>query len=124
MIPSLNEMTVGQRFLLTIIIVLVILFALAAFGYFGGRWDEAQGQAVTEGYSVPERFHDDVLALDHRALDEAYVQQGLHLFRTWITDRLHDPSGIDKGLSKARQGYVLARERIERRGNAPTGQPR
>jgi len=48
-------------------------------------------------------------------LDEAYMAQSVHLFRTWITDRLHDPSGIDKGLSKARQGYVIARERIEGR---------
>jgi len=115
-IPNLGELTFGQRFLLTLIIVFVILFALAAFGYFGGRWgDEAEGQAITEGYTVPERLRDDVLALDKRALDEAYMAQSVHLFRTWITDRLHDPSGIDKGLSKARQGYVIARERIEGR---------
>jgi hypothetical protein len=32
-------MTFGQRFLLTLIIVIIILFALAAFGYFSGGWD-------------------------------------------------------------------------------------
>jgi len=115
MIPRLEDMTVGQRFLLLIVVVLVILFALAAFGYFGGRWDQAEGQAITEGFVVPARFHDDVLALDRQALDAAYEEQLRHLFRNWITDRLHDPSGIDRGAIKARQGYVIARERIEKR---------
>jgi len=32
-------MTYGQRFLLTLIIVLIILFAMAAFGYFTGGWE-------------------------------------------------------------------------------------
>jgi hypothetical protein len=114
-IPPLEDLTVGQRFLLLLAIVLGILFAIALFGYLTGRWDEAAGQAITEGYAVPERFKADVLALDHRALDAAYIAQAQHLFRTWITDRLHDPSGIDKGLSKVRQGYVIARERIESR---------
>ena len=91
--------------------VIVIILLLAAF--IGYRL--APGQAITESFVVPERFHDDVLALDRRALDDAYMQQSQHLFRTWITDRLHDPSGIDKGLSKARQGYTMARERLEKR---------
>jgi hypothetical protein len=113
-IPPLEDLTIGRRFLLMLGIVLGILFAIALIGYLTGRWDEAEGQAITE-YVVPERFKADVLALDHRALDDAYMSQAQHLFRTWITDRLHDPSGIDKGLSRARQGYAIARERIEKR---------
>jgi hypothetical protein len=111
----LQELSIGHRVTITIVIVIIILLALAAFGYFTGGWDEAQGQAITESYIVPERFRADVLELDKRALDSAYEAQALHLFRTWIIDRLHDPSGIDKGLLKARQGYVIARERIEKR---------
>lgn len=110
----LEDLSIGQRVMATVAIVIAILLILALIGWLSGGW-EAEGQAVTEGYKVPERYHDDVLTLDRRALDDAYILQGQHLFRTWITDRLHDPSGIDKGLSRARQGYVIARERIEGR---------
>jgi hypothetical protein len=100
--------------LIALLSVLVVAFSIGYF-YSVGHWGEAAGQAITEGYAVPERFRADVLTLDQRALDAAYEFQAQHLFRTWITDRLHDPSGIDKGLSRARQGYVIARERIEKR---------
>jgi len=32
-------MSTGQRFALIMLIVLVIIFALAAYGYFSGGWD-------------------------------------------------------------------------------------
>ena len=106
----LEDLSWWQRAILLIVIVAIILLAMMLFLREGGEY--AHGEEI---YVVPERFHDDVLTLDRRALDDAYISQGQHLFRTWITDRLHDPSGIDRGLSKARQGYVLARERIEKR---------
>jgi len=109
MIPPLEQLTWWQRALLLLFIVIVILLAMM---FLRDSGEYAHGE---ESYQVPERFRADVLALDIRALDDAYVQQAQHLFRTWITDRLHDPSGIDRGLSKARQGYVVARERIEKR---------
>ena len=34
-----DGMTLGNRIALTIVIVLVILFAIAAFGYFTGGWE-------------------------------------------------------------------------------------
>jgi hypothetical protein len=105
-VRSLQELTLWQRLGILLIILLTIALALLILD------PDTQG---AQGYAVPDRFHDDVLALDRRALDDAYVLQSQHLFRTWITDRLHDPSGIDTGLSKARQGYVIARERMEQR---------
>ena len=39
MIKPLNELTIPQRIILTMIVVLIILFALAAFGYYTGGWD-------------------------------------------------------------------------------------
>ena len=38
---SLHDMSTGERIALTVVIVLVILFALAFIGWISGGWDEA-----------------------------------------------------------------------------------
>ena len=38
---SLYDMSIGERIALTVVIVLVILFAFAFIGWIGGSWDEA-----------------------------------------------------------------------------------
>ena len=43
-----GELTIGQRILLTLLIVLVIIFALAFLGWATGRWDEAPAQQQVE----------------------------------------------------------------------------
>src|SRR5215467_6243231 len=105
-IPNLGELTFGQRFLLTLIIVFVILFALAAFGYFGGRWgDEADAQQAEQLYG--DTPLDAVLIrLDKRALDTAYEQRLIRLWEVWLSPTTRDPGSFTTGLKAARRAYV------------------
>jgi len=110
-------MTIGQRFLLTIIIVLVILFAMAAFGYFTGGWEGDYAHSAAARYVVPERFQADVAALERQAADQAYVEHIVGLYNTWVSQVAnlgHDSERIDKGLDNNRKAYIIARERMER----------
>jgi len=113
-IPNLGELTVGQRFLLIIIIALIILFAMAAFGYFGGSWDDANAQQSEQLYG--DTSLDAVLIrLDKRALDTAYEQRLVRLWEVWISPTTRDPTAFTNGLRIARQRYAEAAAGISRR---------
>jgi hypothetical protein len=108
-----EDMTLGQRIMLTFFIVLVILFALALFGWTTGRWDEAPGQDVDLYSGVP--LDATLLWLDRRALDEAYHAQLLKLWGVWLVDGAKDPTRFKTGLANARRAYGLAAEAIAKR---------
>jgi len=109
-------MTLGERIMLTLVIVLVILFALALFGWVGGKWDDDDGYAHG-AVVVPEKYRQRMVDLDKGALDTAYIQHVSHLWETWMRDYSShpDPIRITKGLENSRQAYVYALERIEER---------
>ena len=46
MIPNPADLSLGERIVLTVVIVLVILFAFALMGWITGRWDEAPAAAM------------------------------------------------------------------------------
>jgi hypothetical protein len=113
---DLREMTVGQRIAVTFVIVLVILFALALFGFFTGSWDEAPAapQASPDLYGgVP--LDSTLLKLDRRALDEAYHQQLLKLWGVWLVEGAKDDKHFRNGLGNARRAYGLALQAINKR---------
>jgi hypothetical protein len=113
---SPEDMTIGQRIVLTCVIVLVVLFVLALIGWSTGRWDEAPGQAITDVDLYGEVPLDaTLLRLDRRALDESYHQQLLRLWAVWLTDGAKDPSRFKAGLSNARRAYGLALHEIAKR---------
>jgi hypothetical protein len=104
-------MTFAQRFLLTLIIILVILFALAAFGYFTGRWgDDAEAQTVP-----PSKYDIRLLELDREAIEEAYKNQIMHLFETWMKDERGQPQRAVTGARQAQRAYIGAMIEIEKR---------
>lgn len=128
--PRLEEMTFAQRFLLTLFIVLVILFALAAFGYFSGGWEDQSRYGLQSGGSrivslagAQERveLYTDVLLdmrllqLDKRALDEAYHNQLLKLWTVWLQGGAQDPTYFQNGLGNARRAYNMAAKQISDR---------
>ena len=113
MIPRLEDMTLGQRFLLTLIIVLVLLFAMAAFGYFGGRWDQAEGQEQQLYGDTP--LDAMLIRLDKRALDEAYHQRIIKLWEVWLSPTTKDATSFTNGLKVARARYSEAATAISRR---------
>jgi hypothetical protein len=111
-------MTFGQRFLLTIIIVIVILFALAAIGYFTGNWDE--DEAARPGYGLasaetrPELCMDAdtrerVRRLMFEALDNSLRGKIESLFAVWLRDATDQPRRAQTGMNSALRAYVGAR---------------
>jgi hypothetical protein len=115
---DLHEMNFGQRFMLTIVICLVILFALALFGYLTGGWDtDVQAQ------SLPSRCEGRMIELDKQALDQAYVTQAAHVFGIWIKDGVGDASRARIGFGNARKGYDAAMAAIAVREQRQREQP-
>ena len=96
--------------MLTIIIVLVILFALAAFGYFTGGWDEAVGAPLP-----PSKFDKELIAVDKEAIKEAYRNQVVHLFSVWMKDEHDQPRRALVGINQARRAYIESMTALEKR---------
>jgi hypothetical protein len=113
----LEDMSLGHRVALTLVIVLIILFALAAFGYFGGRWDQAEGAPAHELYEGIQP-DEKLLSMDRRALDEAYHQQLLHLWNIWLKQQAGDPTAFTNGLRIARRAYGQAAQELDKREKA------
>lgn len=114
----IQRMTFGQRFALTIVICLVILFALALFGYLTGAWNtDATAQ------SLPSRWEGRLLELDKQALDQAYIAHAASVFGIWIKDGVSDPSRARIGFANARKGYDAARAAINVREQRQREQP-
>jgi len=56
-----------------------------------------------------------LLALDKRALEEAYLAHATKLWGVWLADGGRDSGPISRGLANNRRAYGLAAEQIERR---------
>ena len=112
MIPNPADLSIGQRIVLTIIIVLVILFAFALAGWMTGGWDQAPA-APSAFESSP--FDQRLAELEHTALDDAYMQRVHLLFRNWLDDGHGQPDRMLVGMSKARKAYTEALTEVIRR---------
>jgi hypothetical protein len=115
---SLEQMTFGQRFALTVVICLVILFALALFGYLTGGWDEAGAQGAPV---APSKYDDRIDDLERQALDEAFKKHVGQLYSIWVTDNYQPkfPPRAIVGMRNARDAYIRSMDAIERRELPP-----
>jgi hypothetical protein len=112
-------MTIGQRFLLTLAIVLAILLALAALGcYFTGNWDEDEtarpGYGLASAETRPELCMDTdtrerVRKLMIEALDNSLREKIESLFAVWLRDATDQPRRAQTGMNTALRAYVGAR---------------
>jgi hypothetical protein len=107
-IKPLVELSFGQRFLLTIIIALVILFAIAAFGYFSGGWSEADAKVQVDCMDPTERERIRDLVL--RGIDDGLKEQIQHLFETWMKDISDQPRRAMVGTNNAINAHIRARK--------------
>ena len=112
MIPNLADLSIGQRIILTFIIVLVILFAFALAGWITGGWDEAPAAPASFEISA---FDQRLAELEHTALDDAYMQRVHLLFRNWLDDSHGQPDRMIVGMGKARKAYNEAMIEILKR---------
>jgi hypothetical protein len=111
-------MTFGQRFLLTLILVIVLLFALAAIGYFTGNWNEDEsarpGYGLASAETRPELCMDNdtrerVRKLMIEALDNSLREKIESLFAVWLRDATDQPRRAQTGMNSALRAYVGAR---------------
>src|SRR5262245_20359816 len=113
-----EPMTVAQRFLLTLIVVIVILLALAAVGFFTGNWDE--NEVARPGYGLmgaetrPELCMDDetrerVRKIMLEALDNALRDKIEKLYEVWLSDPTGQPMRAARGSDAAIRAYHQAR---------------
>jgi hypothetical protein len=133
MIPSLEDLSLGHRIMVTLAIVLVILFGLALFGFLTGGW-EVQG--APKDASRPEdipisKYEERLVVLDRNAIEAAYHDQIKLLFQNWMKD-VNDKSQPGRaltGTNHARDAFTRSIAAIEKRErwlkeNAPASQPR
>jgi hypothetical protein len=106
---QLEDMHIGQRVMLTVAIVVILIILLACVGYLSGRW-EAEAQGVP-----PSKFDKRIAELDREAIDEAYKEKVMALFNTWLSDPSEQPSRAVKGAQNARRAYIGAMQAIEKK---------
>jgi hypothetical protein len=108
-----SNLTFAQRFVLTVVIALVILFALALFGYLTSRWDEAEAQHVQMPDISP--YERQLIELERAAIGDAYKDQIHHLFLTWAKDDSDQPRRAVTGAKQARSMYERSMRALEER---------
>jgi hypothetical protein len=98
--------------------VAVVIAALAAI-FLAAFLLSARSQAPTTPApgsiyaGIPPDLH--LLALDKKALDEAYHAQLLVLFNVWMKGQASDSKYFQNGLQNARRAYMQASAAIEAR---------
>lgn len=119
---SLEHVPLGKRIMLTFIIVVIILFALAAFGYYSGGWDKAEGaQAppISEAEKAGRLKHTCITDEDARervrqimitALDDGLHDYLVKLFTTWMADDRGQPERARIGVSQAFRAHQIAKQ--------------
>jgi hypothetical protein len=113
-IPSLEDLSLRQRIVITFLIAMACLLGLALVGYLTGGW-EAQGEEQVEIYAgvpIDRKF----LELDKKALDDAYSKHLLLLFDVWL--KSGDAEGAKRfsnGMRIARGAYTAASREITKR---------
>jgi hypothetical protein len=120
--PRLEDLPIGKRIALTFIIVLVILFALALYGYLTGGWDvEAAPTPTPETPMAPSKWDDEIEELEKQALGEAFKKHIMQLYSVWVTDNYQPriPPKATVGARNARDAYIRSMEAIETRKQAP-----
>ena len=114
---DLHEMSFGQRAMLTVAIVVIILIVLALFGYLTGRWEvEAQGAPL-----ISSKWDDHIDELERQALDDAFKKYIGQLYNIWVTDNYQPriPPRALTGARNARDAYIRSMDAIEKREQPP-----
>jgi len=113
----LEDFTIWQRIVLAIVIVAATFFALLALSKLFGE-AAAQQRNPTDPPILYEGLQLDpiLLALDKRALDEAYHEQQKILSGVWLASGgPEDARNFRNGLRIARRSYDLARDAVAAR---------
>jgi hypothetical protein len=75
---------------------------------------EAQAQDQLQPLSL-SKYEKRLLEIDRAAIDQAYHEQILHLFQTWMKDESGQPHRAGTGAKQARSAYERSMDAIEER---------
>jgi hypothetical protein len=109
-IPRLDDLTIPQRIVLTMAVVILILLVLFALG--------ANEEAIPEsGPSPVTKWEEHIVKLEKEALDEAFKKYIMQLYNIWVSDNYQPkiPPRAIVGARNARDAYVRTMEAIEER---------
>lgn len=113
-------MRLGHRIALTFLIVVVILFALALFGCWTGRWDEdayVQPFSLASAQTQPELCMDDatkdgIRSVMLESLDHALQLHIENAFAVWMKDPTGQPARAKVGVERGVRAYINARKGV------------
>jgi hypothetical protein len=113
---DLQDMSLGHRIVLTVVICVIILFALALCGYLTGGWDEAG--AAPEVSVAPSKYDARIGELEKEAIEAAFKQHIGQLYKIWVTDQYQPkfPPKAIVGARNARDAFIRSMDAIEERG--------
>src|SRR5262245_65632844 len=104
-LKRLEDMPIGQRVVVTFVIVFIALMLLALWGLLSGGWDIS----MEEGYRVASadegiqasKYDELIFKLDREAAGNAYRDQIERLFAVWMKDETGQPARAAVGASHA-----------------------
>jgi len=106
MIPRLEDMSFGTRFVLTIVIVIIVLLALSIVGFLTGGWE---AESEPRQGCVDERTRDEIRELTLSAIDNAFQNHIALLFDVWVKDPIEQPKRATNGMQANISAYLRAR---------------
>jgi hypothetical protein len=114
MIPRLEDLSLPQKIVLTIVVVVAAILLVGAVGFLSGRW-EAEGQERDVPTLQSSIYDDHLNTLDREAIEDAYRNQITHLFQTWMKDEQGQPKRALTGHRQARKAFLESMAAIDRR---------
>jgi len=115
----LEDLSIGQRTMLMLAIVLMIIFAIAFIGWISGGWNMTSEDYLTLASAdeplTASKYDERIIELDHEAADNAYRDQIEHLFAIWMKDDSGQPERAHRGATQARKAYINVKKAIEKR---------
>ena len=108
MIPSLESLSLLKRVILFVVIIVIVLIGMLLLT----AREDVQGQSLVL-MLPPSKWDAQILELDKKALDEAYIEKLKALFSVWVREGLENPERPMKGATQARRAYQEAMRNIE-----------
>lgn len=119
-----ENISIGNRVAITVVVVLAILFALALYGYLTGAWDEyaaqrsggffdlasAESQKVELETCMDEKTREQIRGVMLEALDASLKTHIEHVFEVWLRDDRGQPGRARTGVAQGIKAYLGARK--------------
>ena len=125
---SPHDMTVKERIVATVIIVLAALFGIALWGWLSGGWNEGENEPLFEIASsytrkvkadIPEpcmneEMRERLRMMALTSLDASFGDKVEQLYAVWLRDATDQPARAQVGIKQAISAYLRAHDLMEK----------